>query len=76
MMPGMRTEPMAAAHAAHADWRTAADACLERLASPAGANLGFLYASEAFAGNFADIAAHLRARTGIPHWVGSVGMGV
>jgi len=72
----MRTESMAVAHAAHVDWRTAANACLERLESPAGANLGFVYASDAFAADFADIAAHLEARTGIAHWVGSVGVGV
>ena len=72
----MRSESMAVAHAAHSDWRVAADACLERLAIPSGANLGFVYASDAFSGQFADIAEHLRARTGVAHWVGSVGIGV
>ena len=64
------------AHAAHSDWRVAADACSAELDAPGDANLGFLYATDAFAPRFGDIAEHLRAATGIPHWVGSVGLGV
>lgn len=72
---------MRAAHAAHRDWRVAADTCLERLgctpgAAASGANFGFLYATDVLAAHFADIAAHVRAATGIEHWVGSVGLGI
>lgn len=66
-----------AAHAGDADWRAAAQACVEQLGADAGAaSLGFVYASDAFAPHFGAIAAHLREATGIPHWVGSVGLGV
>ncbi len=65
------------AHAAHADWRAAADACLRTLGSQEGApNLGFVYATDAFAPHFSDISAYLRDATGIEHWVGSVGLGI
>jgi small ligand-binding sensory domain FIST len=75
-----------AAHAAGPDWRAAADACLADLAREPGpadqakranlANLGFVYATDAFAPHFSAIAAYLRDATGIAHWVGSVGLGI
>jgi len=43
---------------------------------PAGANLGFLYATDALADRLGEVFAALRERTGVSHWVGSVGMGV
>ncbi len=65
------------AHAADADWRAAADACLGALGPEGGApNLGFVYATDAFASHFSDISAFLRDATGIEHWVGSVGLGI
>ena len=70
-------DTMRAAHAGHADWRVAADACLARVGAPGdAANLGFVYATDAFAPHFSDISAYLRDATGIEHWVGSVGLGV
>lgn len=80
-MPFMDSQPMRAAHASHGDWRVAADACLESLGltpgqASHGANFGFLYATDALAADFADIAAHVREATGIAHWVGSVGLGI
>jgi small ligand-binding sensory domain FIST len=66
-----------AAHCANADWREALEACLQTLGPDvAGANLGFVYVTDLFAPHFADIAAFLRAATGIEHWVGSVGIGI
>jgi small ligand-binding sensory domain FIST len=65
-----------AAHAAGPDWRSAADACLAELGPANVANLGFVYATDAFAEDLSDIAAYLRETTGIPHWVGSVGLGI
>ena len=78
----MVVNSMRAAHAAHPDWRVAANACLETLASGDGANLanlanlGFVYATDAFAPHFADISDYPRDATGIEHWVGSVGLGI
>ena len=43
---------------------------------PPGANLGFVYASDHFAGKLKDVTAVLRRITGIADWVGSVGIGV
>lgn len=77
----MKLGQMRSAHCANSDWRAAADACVEALGEGAdedagAANLGFAFASDFFAAHFSDIWAHLRARTGIEHWVGSVGVGV
>ena len=41
-----------------------------------GATLGFVYATDAFADDYADIVEFLRRRTGIAHWVGTVGLGI
>ncbi len=47
------------------------------LGTPAdGANLGFLYATDASASMLAEILELLKAATGITHWTGSVGMGI
>lgn len=45
-------------------------------AIPAAASLGFLYVSDAFAGELDAILAFFRGATGVPHWTGSVGVGV
>lgn len=66
-----------AAHAADKDWKRAAETCIDDLGSlPAGANLGFVYASDQFAGELGDILAHLRRTTGVEDWVGSLGIGI
>jgi len=58
-------------------WGTLAKACLEALGDlPEGANLGFAYATEAVSENLGSIVTFLRERTGIQHWVGTVGEGV
>ena len=38
--------------------------------------LGFVYVTEPFAAALSDIEVLLRQSTGVPHWVGAVGMGV
>jgi small ligand-binding sensory domain FIST len=63
------------AHAAAADWQEAARSCLAQLGQGA-ANLGFLYVTDLFADHLEAILAFFRARTGVRHWVGSVGVGV
>ena len=70
-------EGFKAACAGGADWRQAAEACLESLGPlPASANLGFLYMTDALAGDATSLLAYLRQATGIGHWVGSTGFGV
>jgi small ligand-binding sensory domain FIST len=66
-----------AAHGQGAAWTEAAKACTDALLPlPEGANLGFLYATEALANDLGSILAFLRERTRVQHWVGSVGLGV
>ncbi len=71
------------AHATHTDWAEATRQCLAQLEAQAAsgeferhANLGFLYITEALQGNLDEILATLKARTGIPSWVGSSGVGI
>ncbi|MDT3707578.1 MAG: FIST C-terminal domain-containing protein [Thiobacillus sp.] len=71
------TAPFKFAHAAHADWTQAAQACMNQLgAIPVSATLGFLYVSDALAGELGAILAFFRSATAMPHWTGSVGVGV
>lgn len=64
-------------HASANDWREALERCLEQCRLPvAGATLGFVYASEHFAGDLDAIRAQLVARTGVKHWTGTVGVGI
>jgi small ligand-binding sensory domain FIST len=63
------------AHAQAGDWRQAADSCLDQLGQGA-ASLGFLYATDLLADSLPDILALFRSRTGVRHWVGTLGLGV
>jgi small ligand-binding sensory domain FIST len=62
-------------HAAAQDWKEAAEACITQLGR-GSASLGFLYVTDLLADHLSEILAHFRSRTGIPHWVGTVGIGV
>lgn len=65
------------AHASHPDWTAAAQHCMTQLgAIPQAATLGFLYVSDAYAGEMGAILDFFRSTTGIAHWTGSVGVGV
>lgn len=60
-----------------AAWAAVAKGCLEALGTlPEGANLGFVYATDALAGDLGSIVTFLRERSGIAAWVGTVGLGV
>lgn len=66
------------AHAVHADGTIAVDLCLAQLAEQAadatggrGANLGFVYLTEALQPQAAAILALLKTRTGVANWVGA-----
>ncbi len=66
-----------AAHSASEHWAHAAKMCADALTPPLrGANLGFVYATDSFADDFGSILAYLRQKTGIEHWVGSIGIGI
>lgn len=62
-------------HASGSDWRQAAQSCLAQLGQGA-ANLGFLYVTDMLADHVGDILALFRQQTGVPHWVGTVGIGI
>jgi small ligand-binding sensory domain FIST len=66
------------AHATHPDGSTAVELCLAQLAQQAadestqrGANLGFIYMTEALRPQAQAILALLKMRTGIANWVGA-----
>jgi small ligand-binding sensory domain FIST len=66
-----------AAHASGGPWPALVKACFDQLTPlPPGATLGFLYVTDALAGDLANILAVLRERTRIANWVGSVGLGI
>ncbi len=57
--------------------RELVNTCLGRLGDvPPTARLGFLYASDALARELEHILHLLRQGTGVPHWVGSLGMAI
>ena len=65
------------AHAAAEDWAHAVKECVDLLGPvPAGANLGFVYATDVVAEDFSSILTYLRQKTGIENWVGTIGLGV
>jgi len=65
---------------AHSDalrWQDGVANCARVLAgSGIGANLGFVYVTDAFAAMLPAIVDRLRAESGVQHWVGTVGIGV
>ena len=73
---GLGMDDLRIAHAAGADWRRAAKACLEQLGATTGANLGFVYVTDALAGDLPSILTLLREMTGVEAWVGTVGIGI
>lgn len=72
---GAMSTPFRIAHATGENWRQIAETCLPRLAGPP-ATLGFLYLTDLLADHADEIIAFLRQKTGVSHWVGSVGIGI
>ena len=71
------THSFASAHAQGGDWQTLTQQCLDALGDvPKGANLGFLYLTDALDDDFSRITAKMREATGIADWVGTIGFGV
>ena len=76
-MTGLLERQFLAAHARGDGWAGIAKSCADQLEHlPPGANLGFVYATDALAGDLGSILTFLRERTRIADWVGSVGLGV
>lgn len=73
----MSEAPFLAAHALDPDWRQAARTLARdlRTAGPAH-RLGILYVSDAHADALVETRDLLRAETGVPDWIGTVGLGV
>lgn len=66
-----------AAHAVAGEWSDAARTCIESLGElPAGANIGFVYATDYLAGAMPDLVTFLGQHTGITDWLGTVGLGI
>ncbi len=60
-----------------ADPRTVVAQCRTRFSgAPGGANLGFLYVTDALVPELDPLLEALRAVTGVQHWVGSSGIGI
>lgn len=70
--PARSQSPFTLAHARDEHWGLAAKACLDGIAAAAPtANLGMLYATEAFAADLPSILTFLRETTHIRTWVGA-----
>lgn len=69
--------PFKVAHAVAEDWAHAVKACTDALDPVVGeATLGFVYVTDVLASDLPSILTYLRQKTGIEHWVGTVGMGI
>jgi small ligand-binding sensory domain FIST len=64
------------AHATGSDWRSICDDLLAQLTGRPDGRLAFLYADHGLATDGDRIIDYLRSHTGIPHWVGTVGLGI
>lgn len=59
------------------NWSAAVDECIEQLSLlPQDAGLGFVYVTDAHASHLSGMLRSLREKTGIRHWVGTIGMAV
>lgn len=71
------------AHAAHPNWRLATELCLAQLENQARqpgyaprATLGFVYLTDHHAEVASEILTFLKVRSGVAHWVGTLGIGI
>jgi small ligand-binding sensory domain FIST len=69
--------PFLSAEASATDWQCAAGEIVRQLDTIEAAHrLGFLYVTDQFSPFFDEISVFLRQTLGVPHWVGTVGLGV
>ncbi len=65
------------AHSSGAGWEECTRNCLDQIGpEPMGANLGFVYVTDALAPALREIVEVLRASTGVEHWTGTAGAGI
>lgn len=78
--PSTPARPFVGGHSVAETWAAVAKELESKLAGlepRAGRQgLGFLYVTDALAEDYGSIVSYLRQKTGVQHWVGSVGMGV
>ncbi|MBV6634122.1 MAG: FIST C-terminal domain-containing protein [Alphaproteobacteria bacterium] len=74
--PDITTGPFRLAVARGQDWKEVAKRCLDDLGAIGGANIGFIYVTDALVDDLGSILTLLRGITGIEDWVGSVGIGI
>ena len=73
----MNSPTFKAACATGEKWQPIIDQCLADLGTePSSANLGLLYLTESLAPYLDNLVEHLREKTGIYDWVGTVGSGI
>ncbi len=64
-------------HAVDADWETMVESCFNQMQPiPERSNIGFIYVTDLLDEDLPLVAEWLREKTGIQHWVGTVGFGV
>jgi small ligand-binding sensory domain FIST len=63
-------------HVTGTDWEDLCQQVMARIAPETTARLGILYIADTLAADTDRIVDRLRERSGIPHWVGCVGMGL
>lgn len=64
-------------HSQGEDWAQVVKACTDGLAGQIdGFDLGFIYATDRLSEDLPSILTYLRQKTGIEHWVGSIGTGI
>lgn len=63
-------------HVTGADWRDLCDQAVANIPDAQAARLGFIYIAEQLAADTDRILDYLRDQSGIPHWVGCVGLGL
>lgn len=70
-------DAFASAQTAADNWLQAVTECVAQLTPlPRGANLGFVYTTDAFSSDLRSIVRYLKDALGIDQWVGSVGVGI
>ncbi len=68
--------PFKLGHSNRSSWQDAIDDCLQQTGEAGNANLAFLYVTDGYAKDLGNILRSLKQKTGIHHWVGSVGAAV
>ena len=68
--------PFKLGHSNRSSWQDAIDDCLQQTGEVGNANLAFLYVTDGYAKDLGNILRSLKQKTGIHHWVGSVGAAV